>query len=148
MGRRSKKAKRELRLWDRRAQVLARVVAGLGVDTIAAEFEVSRQTISSDIRAALKRQEETMLTGAAEVRRVQQLRLTEAMDAIWLEVKGGDLDAIGIMLRLMKREAALLGLDAPTRIDVRRRIEERAAEQGWDADAAVSEFERIIAENA
>ncbi len=148
IGRPTNKEREQLRLADRRSQVLQMTIAGKTTDAIAGEFELSRQTISNDLRKALESQEASMLTGAAEVRRIQHLRLTQALDAIWIKIKEGNLDAIATMVRLLDREAKLLGLDAPQRIDVRRRIEDRAEELGYDSKAAVAEFERLIRENS
>ncbi len=148
VGRRTNKERERMRLAERRSQVMQMTVAGKTTDQIAGEFMVSRQTIAKDIKSALKSTEESMLTATVEVRRVQHLRLEQAFDAIWIQIKTGDLDAIKVMISLLDRESKLLGLDAPQRIDVRRRIEERAAEKGWDAKAAVAEFERMTREHS
>lgn len=148
MARPRKRDLEKMRLADRRSKVLQMTIAGKDTRSIAEEFGVSHTTIAKDIKAALKAAEEGMLTGASELRRIQHLRIIQAIDAVWMMVKGGDLDAISTLIRLSDREAKLLGLDAPQRIDIRKRIEERAREQGWDASEAVAEFERIQREHS
>jgi len=49
--------------------------------------------------------------------RAQEIeRLDAATEAIWDRVKGGDLPAIGTLLRLSAQRASLLGLNAPTKV--------------------------------
>ncbi len=146
IGRPTNKERERLRLADRRSQVLQMTIAGKPMDAIASEFELSRQTISNDLRKALETQERDTLSGAAELRQIQSNRLTQALDAIWLRIKGGELEAISMFIRLCEREAKLLGLDAPTRVDLRQRMEAVIALKGWEPQKAVAEFEQIARE--
>jgi hypothetical protein len=50
-----------------------------------------------------------------KARAVQHLRITRLMRARWQDAIGGDDTAIGSIVKLMEREARLLGLDAPNR---------------------------------
>lgn len=51
-----------------------------------------------------------------EYRDMQLDRLERMHQAVWLRAKDGDLRAIDTALRISDREAKLLGLDAPTKI--------------------------------
>lgn len=148
IGRPSNKDRERLRLAERRSQVLQMTIAGKPMEAIASEFAVTRQTISNDLRKALETQERDTLSGAAELRQIQSSRLTQALDAIWLRIKEGNIEAIGMFIRLCEREAKLLGLDAPTRVDLRQRIEAIIAVKGWEPQKAVAEFEQVMREHS
>lgn len=49
-------------------------------------------------------------------RAVQHLQLTQMARTLMPKVEAGDLNAIGLMLKVMQREATLLGLDAPKEV--------------------------------
>lgn len=75
------------------------------------------------------------------------LRLDDMRKALWWKVMTGDVPSILAMLKIEEREAKLLGLDAPTKIDIEHRIRQIATEAGLDPDEAVQEAQRIIGGN-
>lgn len=54
---------------------------------------------------------------ATDCRKFEEDRLDRLMLAYWKRAVDGNLDAADYILRLMKRRAALLGLDAPERFE-------------------------------
>jgi hypothetical protein len=69
--------------------------------------------------AAVKRALELIpRENALDVRRIEVERLDRLMLAAWERALKGDLDAGDYILRVMKRRAALLGIDAPTKTQV------------------------------
>jgi hypothetical protein len=95
-------------------------------------------TILKDIKTMLAQREAESGADVTEYRRIHLERIDRALFRIWPKVAQGDLDAIDRMLRLLEREARLLGLDAPTKIDLAARIRALASAEGWDADEAVA----------
>ncbi len=49
---------------------------------------------------------------------MQVMRIERATRAIWPQVAAGDLFAIDRLVKLMERQAKLLGLDAPTQVSI------------------------------
>lgn len=104
------------------------------------------------VNAALER---VVREPAEEVRALELERLDRLQFAAWPAASQGDVKAIDAILRIMKRRAELLGLDAPTRINVTSTIEaevDRMIEQGVisasERAAAVAEAEAILRGNA
>jgi Arc/MetJ family transcription regulator len=67
------------------------------------------------VKLALKA---TLREPAEEVRQMALDRLDVALRAIWPRIVAGDDAAIASLIRLEKRRAELLGLDAPTRTEL------------------------------
>lgn len=129
---------------ERRARAWDLYKAGWSHSQIAPEIGVSRVMIGKYIRKVLDTLADSSLKTAERYRTVQLVRIQAAMKAIWVKVGQGRIDAIHTMLRLMEREAKLLGLDAPAKVDIEHRIREMAHEEGLDPDAAVREAQRHL----
>lgn len=110
------------------------------------DIKISHVTVSVDIQRIADDLNAKSLKLAARHRTVQLERLRVATLAIWDDVLNGVVEAIHVMIRLMEREAKLLGLDAPARIDIEQRVRTMAVEQGLDADEAVRQAEIITRE--
>jgi hypothetical protein len=107
-------------------------------------YEKIAQLVNRD-RYAVARlyQEEIKRVSAAEIRDTDALRRLEierldAMQAqIWSRVMQGELEAAAVTLKILERRSKLLGLDAPTKIDMEHRIRVVARELGYDEEEAV-----------
>src|SRR5207253_10591831 len=116
--------------------------AGASFDAIARTLGYRAR--SGAHKAVLAALHETLVEPADAVRQLELDRLDRLLLAVWQPACGGDYRAIEIVLKLMDRRAAYLGLDAPQRIDIEARIRTMAAELGLDPDEAIAEAGRIV----
>jgi hypothetical protein len=65
-----------------------------------------------DVTAELKKLREQMATDVADVRRMELERLDQLQEAIWDKALAGEAKAGDQMLRIMKRRADVMGIDA------------------------------------
>jgi len=108
----SKTSPRRLRAMKKQVAALELRVQGLSFRAIALELKYAGPAGAfAAVEAALKR----TLTGHSEEVRVLELeRLDRLQMKVWiLATEGADLQAIEKVLAIMRRRAALLGLDAP-----------------------------------
>lgn len=70
------------------------------------------------VDTALQREQRRVGDIREEYRTMQLLRTERSMRAIWPQVIAGDLFAVDRMIKIMERQAKLLGLDAPTQVSV------------------------------
>lgn len=141
---------RRLTANERQAKALALRKSGLTYEAIAEQLGYSsREGARKAIETALRN---TIQEPADELRRLECERLDAMLAALWWRVEAGHPQAVDAALRVMARRAALLGLDAPKRVDVRYLIEQearRVAEsRGLPLDEVMSELEQILAEAA
>ncbi len=95
-----------------------------------------------------------------EVRQLEVERLDALYMKLWTAIEDtgsaseGDQDptpfenldkAAHTLLRISKRRSELIGLDAPRRIDITKRIRDMAVEEGLDPDQAVADAVALIA---
>lgn len=100
---------------DRQRQALELRKAGVGYAKIAESLGYGGPSGAYNaIRSALKR---TLQEPADELRSLEVERLDALLLGLWTKAKGGDTWAVDRVLRIMERRAALLGLDAPRRIE-------------------------------
>src|SRR5579859_5376276 len=101
---------------ERMAEALRLRMAGATYQSIAdALGYANRKGAHKAIHAAIK---DITSEPAREVRELELARLDTALLAIWDAVRGGNLLAIDRFIRLQHQRALLLGLYAPTRLDV------------------------------
>jgi len=108
--------RKKLEIEERRAIVAANILAGASYRHIAKTLGVSPATIAKDFKAIIKGWQEESRDIIGDWVPVEVHRLDVMVNAIWDDVRGGDLKAMDRMLRVMERRARLLGLDAPTPI--------------------------------
>ena len=98
----------------KQAQALTLRKAGVSVNDIAMTLGwKSHQAASKAISAALKW---TVREPADELRTLELARLDDMLKAIANHVQAGNLTAIDRALKIQQRRAALLGLDAPQKL--------------------------------
>lgn len=81
---------------------------------------------------------------AEEVRDLEVARLDALMHAYWTKALDGNLPAAEYVLKVMLRRAALLGLDAPRKVDITAMVRQVALEHGLDPDEAIRHAEAIV----
>jgi hypothetical protein len=93
---------------QRVSAILAKRYSGKSLADIGAEEGVSPQAIHSLIQRALG---QIPQQAVADIRILECGRLDELLAAIWPAAKLGDIAAIDRVLAIMKRRAAMMGLD-------------------------------------
>lgn len=71
-----------------------------------------------DVKRELDRLNEERTEGAEEVRRLELERLDRMLMGLWTQAIKGQQGAIDRVLKIMKRRANLLGIDAPKRTEL------------------------------
>jgi hypothetical protein len=79
-----------------------------------------------------------------EARTLSAMRLDSMLEAIWPKCLEGDIPAIRTALDIESQRAKLLGLNAPTQIDITHTIRRIAEEHGMDPDQALTEAAEIL----
>lgn len=69
-------------------------------------------------QAVMKHLEEHAVENVHQLRALEGARLDRLQRTLWTRALGGDLDAIDRTLRIMDQRAKLLGLNAPTKIEI------------------------------
>lgn len=89
------------------------------------------------VNRALEREQDRMVSLRDEYRTIQLLRTERALRAIWSQVVAGDLFAVDRMLKIMERQAKLMGLDAPTQVTI-------TEETKGELVTLISDLERVL----
>ncbi len=149
----SKTGVRRLSALDRQMQALDLRKSGASFAAIAQALNYASP--SGAHKAVMSAIKKVLREPAEEVRTLELERLDRLQMAAWTKAIKGDLRAIDAVLRIMKRRAELLGLDAPARINVEMAVVEevdRMIEAGLlsesDRAAAVAEAEAILRRQA
>ncbi len=119
-------------------------MAGHHWDVIAREAGyASHSGAIAAVEAALQR---TLRPSADSLRALTAERLTKILQVFWPRMIHSDEDAAKICFRALADLRALLGLDAPIKVQVDIREEARriAQEMGLDPEAVVKEAEELI----
>lgn len=125
---------REKKYAARRVEALSLRLAGLTYEQIGERLGISTQGAIDLVNRTLSRAENLAVQ---QLRELESARLDRAQAAIWTQVLEGDLRAVDVFLRLSKRRSLLLGLDAPTEININVGIRD-------EMEAALGELEKVI----
>jgi len=148
----------------RRTRVLAMRIEHIPYEDIAAELGVSeevarqdykraREQATAELRATVSEHRATEIAKIDALEReawrvlkarhitVQQGRVVRDDDGATIEDDAPVLQAIDRLERLMKRRAALLGLDAPVKVEVSAEVDEQIAALGAALAAGVGVLE-------
>ncbi len=141
---------RDDKVTERRTLVAVRRLAGEhNQRDIARALGVSQPTIHRDFIAIDEEWRKEWADSTEKWKTVQAERIEALLKAIWANATRVDGKAqnfyIDRAIALLDRQAKLLGLDAPTKINIIDDIRRRAIEAGLDPDAAVEEANRILA---
>ncbi len=107
MGRKSSREDRE----KRRDKVMTMALAGASCRQISRQLDVHHSTVARDIRARL--QEAAKRDPATEAYRELHRQRIERLFRPWWPRAFEDPQAVDVVVRLLAREAKLLGLDLP-----------------------------------
>lgn len=111
-------APEELAIEARRSKVLELQISGKSYRQIAAELDVSLGTVASDMKALVERAKAENDERVERERMLSLARNGKALGKVLplLESDETVKDAVDALDKLEKRRAALLGLDAPTKV--------------------------------
>jgi DNA-binding CsgD family transcriptional regulator len=129
---------------DRQRQALALRVQGRSLREIADLLGIRVQTVHQLVERGLERMIGEELRPAEEARCLQLVRIDAMMEALWPRAMAGSCETVDKVLKIMDRQARLLGLDAPRKVDVEERIRTLALAEGEDPDLAVAEALAIV----
>jgi hypothetical protein len=130
---RSKTSAQLLDTAKRRSRVLAYRRAGMTYEQIANQMvEDGREGVFKgslpsgwdaryaykDVKRELEKLRDEMAEDVSAIRELEIQRLDEMIRNIWDQVESGELGAYDRVLRIMKRRADLMGLDAPKRTEL------------------------------
>jgi hypothetical protein len=132
---------RAVSLTERRRRALELRRAGATYEQIAAALGYFD---SSGARKAVKKGlRQTLAEPAAELRQLELLRLDRLHETLWPRAVAGQVRAIDRVLRIMARRAALLGLDAPLRVDLHALVADARRRLGLTDEEARALFDQM-----
>ncbi|CAM5688039.1 hypothetical protein GCM10010390_65810 [Streptomyces mordarskii] len=108
----------QARIAERRTEMFRRRRAGESMTSIAADFGVSRATLSSDFTRAYRAYLEEEKAEADVWRRFQTDRYEQLLAAVWPEAIDGDVRANEQASKLIDKLCRLNGWDVPVKAEV------------------------------
>lgn len=117
------------RLEGRNGEIWRSYLFGKTQEAIAEEYGISQQRVSEIVREV---RESLPETDAQELRRADLERLDAMLPNNILMAVAGDKDAVSSVLKIMERRAKLLGLDAPTRQEIKGGLQYQILGLGLD----------------
>jgi DNA-binding CsgD family transcriptional regulator len=111
-----KKLERE----ERREKVAELLMAGHTYRQIAKTLFVSVGTVQKDVDTILEELKAKTTSVAHRYRDLELRRLDRLQSGFWIKAITGEETAATVILRIMERRAKLLGLDSPSKIDLRQ----------------------------
>lgn len=142
MKRESKTSPRMMKGHERTLQALQLRASGATYDQIALALGYANRSCA--FQAVQRGLRMTLREPADQVRDLELQRLDRLQAALWARAIKGGYRAIETILKLMDRRAKLMGLDAPTRVDITQTIRQVAEDNGLPVDQVMAEAERII----
>jgi hypothetical protein len=85
-----------------------------------------RAYAAKDVSRELQKLRSVNTETAEDLRALEVERLDEMLNGVWTNATGGDTDAVSAALRIQKRRAKLLGLDAAERVEIDQNVNVRA----------------------
>ena len=141
-----KTGKRMLTAVERQVEALELRKTGMSFRAIASELGYASQ--AGAYKAVQRALHNVVKEPAEDVRELELARLDALLEVAWRKATTGEgsLYAIDRALEIMRRRAALLGLDAPAEVNVsiRDEVERLARDSGLDVDAVMSEALAIL----
>jgi len=123
--------------------------AGTSYRNIGRQLGITHTSAKRYVDCILDALHAASLDSAERYRSLQLERLNDMLFALWPAVKRGDTASIREARGIMEREAKLMGLDAPERMDmfVSATSKALAEEFGLDAAEVVDEARRLLSRN-
>lgn len=122
----SKTSRRRVRATERQREALELRKAGHPYSKIGEELGISAPAAHGLVSKALAAIREESSELAEDVIRLELERLDALLAAVWDAATVGESDKVDRALKIMKRRAELLGLDAPTRQEIKTDTGEEA----------------------
>jgi len=116
--RRNKTSVKTIKVAERRAQAFEMRKAGANLKTIAAALGVSIPAVHKYLTTAIAQLHQKAEIDIEQYRKTELERLDDMTLGIWDKARTGGLQAIDRVLKIQRRRAKLLGLDAPSRTDL------------------------------
>lgn len=119
---------------------------GATIRTISLAVKVSERQVRFDLERELQREADRAEKATREYRALQNARIEALIFGLWRAAVAGDPASVSQLVRLFERQARLLGLDGPIKIDIDQRVMEVAIREGIDPNEALATVHRILAE--
>lgn len=132
---------------DPEGSALALRIAGWTYDAIGIELGQPAATIRNWVARELDRLHDMEISALDALRRLQLERIDAMLVGLWPKATSGDVKAVDTTLKLLERQAKLLGMDAPERVDVEHYMRQVAEEVGLtdeDSELAVREVMAML----
>ncbi len=133
---------KRLQALERQRQALELRKEGKGFVEIAAKLGYKGP--SGAHQAVMRALRRTLQEPCDELRRLELERCDALLAGLWPKAKKGHVASVDKVLKVMERRAKLLGLDAPTKIDIEAEVREFARAMGRDEAEAVKQAIEII----
>lgn len=108
---------------EQQRQIVNGFVMGLSVDEIVQATQLSASTVYKEKRALIEQKVGERDSSAAALREAELMRLDRLQRAHWTNALAGHIGSSKIVLQCIDKRCKLLGLDAPTRINVEARTQ-------------------------
>lgn len=119
---------------------------GFTYQQIARHLQTNDVTAQRWVDQAL-RQIEALETFDTDLLRREAINRLNALSApLWEAAENQDFKAISALMKIEERRSKLLGLDAPTLVDITDKAKARAEAEGLDPEAVQSEIAEILRE--
>lgn len=92
-------------------------IAGMSYSQIGKEVGCCKQNAHRAVTKALAETRKRVGESAEQLRDIELKRLDALWMAMWSKAQTGDARAADTMIRVMKRRASMLGLDAPKKVE-------------------------------
>lgn len=113
------KSREKANIIDRQVLALDLRKSGKSFRAIATKLDISLGQAFKDVQKSLQESLANRNDDAEELRQLELDRLDDLTSALDHWVKAGSVPAANAMLRVMERRAKLLGLDAPTKQELK-----------------------------
>jgi hypothetical protein len=122
---------------QRRLRVLELTQEGYTTRQIGAQLGVSHTLAWRDLKHSLTEYSERESVETTQLRNLEKARLDQLQSAVYPKALEGQVTAVEAVLSIMKRRAALLGLDQPVRVDL-------SAEVAFHIEEALNVLEQVL----
>lgn len=127
----------------RRTLVATAILEHKSQREVAVELGIPRATVCRDIKAIRVEWQSERQAAAEEAAAEDLKRFAEIERMLWPSVLKGDLPALDRWVKIRQERAKLLGIDAPTKVDLTAFLRQAAEDRGLDPDEAVREAEYL-----
>lgn len=130
---------------SREMRVLGLRITGKTYRAIAEETGISMTLAKNMVKEQLFRLDADEFRDANAAQRLMNERLEEMIGSHYRAALAGDTKATDVILRLLKQQAELWGLNAATRVDIEDRLRQAARDEGLDEETVIDFARRLKA---